>query len=1060
MSRAAWVYVWSILLLGLGLSALAFDSGSPDSSAWFTWTALTVLATLAVLFRAVFQSKHASDSGTTVYSPVLVFLLAGAILLPPALVVLLVVVPHVIEWIRERWRKTANLPVWYIQPFNIAMYIIVGFAARWVYMTVSASELNDMPMAPLLVTAAVAGTYAFLNAVVIGLVLLLARGVSFRDSGVLNPENMLPDFIMLCLGYVVGIVWELNSWLILPALGPLVLVSRALQVPQLRKEAQTDGKTGLLNARYFSTLFQAELARAERFGRPLAVLMADLDLLRNINNTYGHLAGDTVLAGIGEIIRATVRDYDIAARFGGEEFAIVLPESGPAEARALAERLRNAVANAGFVVTTSPTPIRVTMSLGIACFPEEGTTDTELTHAADCAVYQAKLQGRNCIFAARELPHSATLSDPILTDNGSPPFAAPSPISVSPPVMLPPPSASNGRGLPAIAPAPERAAALPSPPEPPTPPAPSPPGPAPAGARLLALFVGSVIAAGALATALGFAFGPPPDLLAVALFSIVAVFSEFWEIELYGPATTSVSVASVFAAALLTGVSGAAIVCAAIALVHYLRKRPALYKTAFNWAAYLLAGVSVVLITGSRPLPLELPRLVLLLIPTAFAALAQYLVNAGLVATAISLSTGTPVLRTWQTQFQWLATHYLVLGLLGLFLSVGYTAQGIVGVLVFTLPIIMMRFVQQQYVARTKQSMTELKRLIGELAGANNEIVRASKAIRQLNDELFLTLSKMVDARDPYVGGHAAQVSAYATAIAIELGLPPEHVEKVRRAGFLHDIGKIAIAEQVLHKPTRLTPEEYEHVKTHTTIGAELLETSQALRELAPAVRGHHERWDGAGYPDGLREEDIPLEARILAVADAVEAMASDRPYAPGRSLAEVIGELRRCAGGQFDPQVIDVFIQLAEAGGEAFVVNSARDVMQNGRGATWRSNAAQWAANLGQAGSSPPLEALAQGNASRPVAAQPMHPATGRRGRRAEIIPFQRRAVGVQAERGAGEDLGESRGAPVNVAANVVGVVDFETGRREYMTREDARVEAGSKTLDLLLDLLGQVDG
>ncbi len=979
MSRRAWVYIYFILLLGVGLSALAFASGPPDLGAWFTWAALTILATLAVLFRAVFQSKHASESGTTVYSPVLVFLLAGALLLPPPLVVLLVVVPHVIEWVRERWRKTANLPDWYIQPFNMAMYIIVGFAARWIYTVVSTSELGDMPMAPLFLTAAVAGTYAFLNAVAIGLVLLLARGVSWQDSQVLNIENMMPDFIMLCLGYVMAVVWEINSWLILPMLGPLVLVSRALQVPQLRKEAQTDGKTGLLNARHFATLFKAELARAERFGRPMAVIMADLDLLRNINNTYGHLAGDTVLAGIGRIIRATVRDYDIAARFGGEEFVIVSPESGPEEARVLAERLRHAVASTGFVVSTSPTPIRVTMSLGISCFPQDGLTYTELIHSADCAVYQAKLQGRNRIVAASDLPHSATLADPITMDNVPIPIMTFVPVPDAAPTALPPPTSVDELRPVPLAPPASLASISESKPEPPPVPMPDPAVPDSAGARLLALFVATVIAAAGLVTLSGFIFGPAPDLTAVALFTVAAICAELWEIELYGPATTSVSVASVFAAALLTGVGGAAIVCAAIALVHYLRQRPAWYKTAFNWAAYLLAGATVVLITGGQPLPLDAPRIIFLLIPTAFAALAQYIVNTGLVATAISLSTGAPVVRTWQSQFQWLATHYLVLGMLGLFLSVGYTTQGVLGALVFSLPILMMRYVQQQYVTRTKQSMSELKRMIGELAGANSEITRASKAIRQLNDELFLTLSKIVDARDPYVGGHAAQVSAYATAIAMELGLSPERVEKVRRAGFLHDIGKIAIPEQILHKPSRLTSEEYELIKTHTTIGAELLETSQALRELTAYVRGHHERWDGSGYPDKLGGEEIPLEARILAVADAVEAMASDRPYSPGRTLAEVIGELRRCAGSQFDPRVIEVFIHLAEKGGTEFVVNSARDVMQNAQGASRRGMWAQWATDRSSTSLGSSVDAFAHSNTSRPVAAHTVH-ATARR--------------------------------------------------------------------------------
>jgi HD-GYP domain-containing protein (c-di-GMP phosphodiesterase class II) len=207
--------------------------------------------------------------------------------------------------------------------------------------------------------------------------------------------------------------------------------------------------------------------------------------------------------------------------------------------------------------------------------------------------------------------------------------------------------------------------------------------------------------------------------------------------------------------------------------------------------------------------------------------------------------------------------------------------------------------------------------------------VSASYAIRQLNDELFQTLAMILDSRDPYVGGHASQVARYAARLAQEVGLPPERVEQVRQAGCLHDIGKISIPEQLLHKPAKLTPEEYEHLKTHAALGGEFLAPSKALRPLAPFVRSHHERWDGTGYPDGLAGEAIPLEARILAVCDAVEAMASDRPYQQARSVQEIIAELERCAGTQFDPVVVAVFVRLAAEEGETFIINSAREVLR-----------------------------------------------------------------------------------------------------------------------------------
>jgi putative nucleotidyltransferase with HDIG domain len=192
-----------------------------------------------------------------------------------------------------------------------------------------------------------------------------------------------------------------------------------------------------------------------------------------------------------------------------------------------------------------------------------------------------------------------------------------------------------------------------------------------------------------------------------------------------------------------------------------------------------------------------------------------------------------------------------------------------------------------------------------------------------------MVLAKIIDARDPFVSSHTTKVADYAVAIATELGLPVVRVESIRQAALLHDIGKIGISEQILHKPAKLTSEEYLIVKVHTLLGAELLETCQGLRHLALIVKHHHEWWDGTGYPDNLQGEAIPLEARILAVCDAVEAMASDRPYSPAMSLDEIIAELRRYAGTQFEPNIVEKFVRVTERRGRQFVVNSTRNIVR-----------------------------------------------------------------------------------------------------------------------------------
>jgi diguanylate cyclase (GGDEF)-like protein len=399
MSARAWAYIGGVLALGALLSGLTLPGWAAVTVQWPTFAALTVLATLAQLYKA-----EAPNHQTYFATPV--FLFAGLLLLHPFPCVLLVVISHLLEWAKERWVRSPLLRKWYLQPFNMAKYVIAGGAAYGACHALDAGRTSlGAPSAMAMVAmAAAALTFVALNQILLGLALVLARGLSWRATGVLDAENLQTELSLVCLGAVVATLWDLNPGLILPALAPLVLMYRALMIPQLKHEAQIDGKTGVSNARHFGTLFTAEFERARRFNRPLAFIMADLDLLRDINNTYGHLAGDTVLTGIGRVIRTTIRDYDVAGRFGGEEFAVVLPEADLLEAQMVAERLRQAVAATRFEVATSAQPLQVTMSLGVACFPADATTPTDLTHAADVAVYQAKASGRNRVVCAADVP--------------------------------------------------------------------------------------------------------------------------------------------------------------------------------------------------------------------------------------------------------------------------------------------------------------------------------------------------------------------------------------------------------------------------------------------------------------------------------------------------------------------------------------------------------------------------------------------------------------------------------------------------------------------------------
>ena len=180
---------------------------------------------------------------------------------------------------------------------------------------------------------------------------------------------------------------------------------------------------------------------------------------------------------------------------------------------------------------------------------------------------------------------------------------------------------------------------------------------------------------------------------------------------------------------------------------------------------------------------------------------------------------------------------------------------------------------------------------------------------------MLSVLTGAIEARDPYTRGHSARVTALAEAVARRLGWGEERLASLRLGGPLHDIGKLAVSDAVLRKEGRLDAQELAQIREHPKVGARLLLRVAALRDAIPYVLYHHERWDGSGYPTGKAGEEIPLEARVLAVADAFDAMTSDRPYRRALTRAQALAEVERCAGTQFDPRIARIFLELfAEA--------------------------------------------------------------------------------------------------------------------------------------------------
>jgi HD-GYP domain-containing protein (c-di-GMP phosphodiesterase class II) len=204
---------------------------------------------------------------------------------------------------------------------------------------------------------------------------------------------------------------------------------------------------------------------------------------------------------------------------------------------------------------------------------------------------------------------------------------------------------------------------------------------------------------------------------------------------------------------------------------------------------------------------------------------------------------------------------------------------------------------------------------LGDHAGAALEAARLHRELRESYLATVRVLAEMIEVRDPQLKQHSSEVADAVAAVADRLDLEPQRREELVFASLLHDVGKIGVSDAILLKPSRLTKEEYGEVKRHPQLGAQLIEQVPALQRIAPAIRHHHERFDGDGYPGELEGTDIPLEARILAVADAFTAMVENRPYSPPISAEDACRELERCAGTQFDPEVVRAFVREIRGG-------------------------------------------------------------------------------------------------------------------------------------------------
>ena len=216
------------------------------------------------------------------------------------------------------------------------------------------------------------------------------------------------------------------------------------------------------------------------------------------------------------------------------------------------------------------------------------------------------------------------------------------------------------------------------------------------------------------------------------------------------------------------------------------------------------------------------------------------------------------------------------------------------------------------------------RRLLGIFAGqvaASLDNARLYQALKDQNRQTIEALAEAIEARDSHTYGHSRQVTRYAVRLAQELGLSAEQIELIDYAGLLHDVGKIGIRDYILLKPDKLDDDEFEVMKGHPRIGVKIIERVSGLRPTLPIIEAHHERYDGKGYPNGLKGEAIPLEARILAIADAFEAMTADRAYRRAMPIEQALEILLRGRGHAWEPTLVDLFVALLRRDGAALLI-------------------------------------------------------------------------------------------------------------------------------------------
>ena len=373
-------------------------------------------------------------------------------------------------------------------------------------------------------------------------------------------------------------------------------------------------------------------------------------------------------------------------------------------------------------------------------------------------------------------------------------------------------------------------------------------------------------------------------------------------------ARISVSETFVFTSVLLFGTCAGTLTVALDTLVAALSSRRRArepLRVLFNLASASLsiwtAGHAFYGLSGIEPLSIAPTRVPELLWPLVGMTSIHFLLNSGLVAAALSTERNESAFMIWRRIFPWLSINYFG-GASVAALLVSYTRAVDFMALSIIVPLLVITYLT---------SKTALGRF--------EDAVLHVDEVNRLYLSTIETLATAIDAKDQVTHGHIRRVQRFALGLAAKLGInDPIQLKALEAAALLHDMGKIAVPEHILNKPSRLTAGEFEKMKLHASVGADILSSIKFPYPVVPIVRHHHESWDGTGYPDGLRTTQIPLGARILAVVDCFDALTSDRPYRTRLSDPEAIAILMERRGVMYDPLVVDKFVTFKDELSEA----------------------------------------------------------------------------------------------------------------------------------------------